>query len=117
MRTFGGLGDGLDREACRQGLVVARKELEVSLLRRLVAGATWTAERAARHRLRDGKGCPRCGAPEEHGIRALWSCAEWQLAREPGMPWVERSGQALLKLGAPRHGRTALREQGSCRQR
>ena len=43
----GGGGAGLDREACRHGLRVARSELEASLLRRLVAGATWTAERAA----------------------------------------------------------------------
>ena len=40
LRTFGGLGGELDREACRQGLAVARTKLEASLLRGLVGGAT-----------------------------------------------------------------------------
>ena len=81
--TFGGLGGGLDRAACRHGLRVAQSELEASLLRGLVAGATWTAERAASHRLRDGPGCPHCGAPVEDEDHALWACPEWALARSP----------------------------------
>ena len=36
--TFGGLGGGLDRAACRHGLRVAQPELEASLLRGLVGG-------------------------------------------------------------------------------
>ena len=98
--TFGSLGGGLDRAACRHGLRVAQSELEASLLRGLVAGATWTAERAAWHRLRDGSGCPYCGAPVEDKDLALWGCPEWALARSPWLPWVEGAAQAIPRLGA-----------------
>ena len=80
---------------------MARTELEAALLRGLVAGVTWTAERAARHRLRDGTGSPHCSAPEEHEDHALLTCPEWRLARGPWIPWVELSAQVLPRLGAP----------------
>ena len=64
-RTFRGLGGASDREACRHGLAVAKTELEASLLRGLMMGATWTPERAARCELRRDRRCPCCGAPKE----------------------------------------------------
>ena len=41
--TYGGLGDGVDGEACRAALQVASTELEASLLWGLLAGALGTA--------------------------------------------------------------------------
>ena len=94
-RTFGGLGGAVDREACRHGLAVAKSELEASLLRGLMTGATWTSERAAQcdHR------CPYCVALEGDKLHALWACWEWVLVRDPWVPWVTRAASVLPRLG------------------
>ena len=73
--TYGGLGDGVDGEACQAALRMAATELEASLLRGLLAGALWMAGRV-------------CG----HNMQALSSCPELssRIARRGSQP--ERSG-------------------------
>ena len=47
--TFVGPGGAVHRQACREGLQVAPTEEEGNILWGLLAGATWTAGRAAEH--------------------------------------------------------------------
>ena len=60
--TYGGLGDVVDREACRAALRVASTELEASVLRRLLAGALWTAARLRGHHMGATSSCTGCGS-------------------------------------------------------
>ena len=72
--TFGGLGGGVHRQACREGLQVASTEGERNIQRGLLVGATLTAGSAARHAILRSDRCPFCrGAPETEP-HILWEC-------------------------------------------
>ena len=76
------------RQASREGLQVASTEGERSILRGLLAGATWTAGRAAGHAIPRSDGCPFYrGAPETE-THILWDRPLWESARRAWMPWV-----------------------------
>ena len=47
--AYGGLGATVCRHVCAYGLTVASTETEMSLLRALMPGAMWKAERARVH--------------------------------------------------------------------
>ena len=98
--TYGGLGDGVDGEACRAALRVASTELEASLLRGLLAGALWTAARVRGHNMRATSSCPGCGSQHEDEVHVLWDCPSCETARGR----VARMG--LAGGGAPAAGPT-----------
>ena len=99
--TFGGLGGALHRHTCPEGLHVASTEGERSILRGLLAGATWTAGRAAGHGILRLDKCPFCrGAPETEP-HILWDYPRWELARRAWMPWVLQEARALPALALP----------------
>ena len=79
--TFGGRGGAVHRQACREGRQVASTERERNVLQGLLAGATWTAGRAAER-------YPfRRRAPETEP-RILWDYPCWESAHRTWMPWV-----------------------------
>ena len=61
-QTFGGLAGTIDRRACWTGLARFHGETELSILRGLLTGATWTASRAGKRRMRPTLTCPYCAA-------------------------------------------------------
>ena len=65
MWSCGGLGDGVDGEACCAALRVASTEQEASLLRGLLVGALWTAARVRGHNMWATSSCPGCGSQYE----------------------------------------------------
>ena len=86
--TFGGLGGAVHGQACREGVHVASTEGEQSILRGLLAGATWTACRAAGHAILRSDKCPFCrGAPETEP-HILWDCPRWESVCRTWMLWV-----------------------------
>ena len=96
--TFGGLGGAVHRQACREGMQVASTEGERSILRGLLAEATWTAGRAAGHAFLRLDRCPFCcGAPETEP-HILWDCPRWEPARRTWMPWVLQEARVLPAL-------------------
>ena len=67
--TFGGLAGSIERRACRAGLHRYKDETELSILRGLLAGVTWTASRASRQQMRPSLDRPYCPkqVPETEG--------------------------------------------------
>ena len=51
-QTSGGRAGAIDRRACQAGLACFHGDTELSLLRGLLIGATWTASRAGKQRMR-----------------------------------------------------------------
>ena len=109
--TYGGLGDGVDGEACRAALRVASTELEASLLRGLLAGALWTAARVRGHNMRATSSCPGCGSQHEDEAHALWDCPSWETARAGWRAWVLQAAERL-QLGPPTGWPACLRRAG-----
>ena len=67
----------IDRRACRTGLARFHAETKLSILRGLLTGATWTASRAGKQRMRRTLTCPCCGAQvteDERHILLLYAC-------------------------------------------
>ena len=78
----------MHRKACWVGLQVASTKGEHNVLRRLLAGPTWTASTAAGHAIMHSDSCPFFrGAPETEP-HILWDRALWDLACQAWMPWV-----------------------------
>ena len=98
--TYGGLGDGVDGEACRAALRVASTELEASLLRGLLAGALWTAARVRGHNMQATSSCPGCGSQHEDEAHVLLDCPSWKTARAGLRAWVLQAAERL-QLGPP----------------
>ena len=98
--TYGGLGDGVDGEACRAALRVVSTELQASLLRGLPAGALWTAARVRGHNMRATSSCPGCGSYHEDEAHVLWRCPLWEIASAGWRAWVLEAAERL-QLGPP----------------
>ena len=112
-RTYGGLGGAVQRDAVRHALTVACNELElVVLLRSQLAGATWTAARAHKHRIRTDPRCPHRGAPAETDEHMLWACPSWEPARAAWRPLVEAAARPLPTLAVPSARPACLRSAG-----
>ena len=99
-RVLGCMGARLDRDPTMSELARCATELDKSLLRGVMAGALWTADRAHRRGLRQGDRCSYCdkGSREDED-HLLWWCAAWKSARDPFLPEVMLLARAL-KLGA-----------------
>ena len=99
-RTFGGMGACLKRTLTLSHITTCDTELEISLLRGLLAGTIWTADRAHRRGLRPDDRHPYCPQgvreDEEH---LLWWCAAWKAVRDPFLPDVMLLARAL-QLGS-----------------
>ena len=98
--TFAGLAGFIDCRACRSGLQRYKDGMDLSILRGLLAGATWTASRAGRQRMRPTLDCSYClGQVPEMEAHILWDCPRWAEARDEWLPWVRSASTALLALG------------------
>ena len=86
-RTFGGMGARLERTLTLSDIATCDTQLDKSLLRGVLAGAIWTADRAHQRGLRPDNRCPYCPQgvrdDEEH---LLWWCAAWKAVRDPFLP-------------------------------
>ena len=99
-RLFGVMGARIDRELTLSELERCTTELDKSMLRGVMAGALWTADRAHRRGLRQDGNCPYCSkGTREDEDHLLWWCAAWKSAREPFLPELMLLARAL-KLGA-----------------
>ena len=110
-QTFGGLAGTIDRRACRTGLARFHRETELSILRGLLTGATWTASWVGKQRMRTTLTCPYCAAhvtKEERHI--LWHCAWWTAERDTCLPWLREAAGNLHALS------TAVDDRPACLQ-
>ena len=99
-RIFGGMGACLDRDLTLSELAQCATELDKSLLRGVLTGAMWTAERAHCRRLRQDDRCPYCSkGPREDEDHLLWWCEAWKAKRDPLFPEIMLLARAL-KPGA-----------------
>ena len=93
-RQFGGLGGHVEGALCRSSLDACSSGLRRGLLEGLLAGATWTADRAHRRRMIPSPRCPYCSTGDtETEDHILWVCRAWAECRGPRMP-------DLLRLAA-----------------
>ena len=99
-RQFGGMGACLSRELTLSQLELCATELDKSLLRSVLTGAIWTADRAFRRGLRPDGRCPFCdkGVQEDEN-HLFWWCEAWSTIRNPSLPSIMLMARAL-KLGA-----------------
>ena len=98
-QTFGGLAGTIDRRACRTGLARFRGETELSILQDLLTGATWTASRAGKRRMRPTLACPYLAAQvTEDEWHILWHCACWSAERDTWLPWLQEATGNLPAL-------------------
>ena len=110
--TFGGLGGAVHQQACREGLQVASTEGERSILRGLLAGATWTAGTVAGHAILRSDRCPFCRGAPEMEPHILWDGPRWKSVRRAWMPWVLYEARALPALALPAAWPVCLRAAG-----
>ena len=83
-RTFGGMGARLDRMLTLSDIAACDTELDKSLLRGVMVGAIWTADRAHRRGLRPDGDCPYCPREvREDEDHLLWRCTAWKKVRDP----------------------------------
>ena len=90
-RIFGGMGARLGRELTLSELALSElalctTELDKSLLRGVLAGAVWTADRAHRRGLSHDDRCP---------YHLLWWCEAWKATRDSFLPNVMLLARAL----------------------
>ena len=98
-RTFGGMGARLGRTLTLSDIATCDTELDKSLLTGVMAGPTWTADRAHRRGLRLDGDCPYCPREvreDEHHL--LWRCTAWKTVWDPLLPEIMLRARAL-KLG------------------
>ena len=95
-RTFGGMGARLDRTLTLSDIAACDTELDKSLLRGVMVGAIWTANRAHRRGLCPDGDCPYCprGVREDED-HLLWRCAAWKTAQDPLLPEIMLLARAL----------------------
>ena len=110
--TFAGLGDGADGPAFRAALREASTELKKSLLRKLLAGAMWTAARVSGHSMRANCACPHCGAAHEDEAHVMWDCPEWDNPKGTWLPRLNDTAGAIPNLGPPDWWPSCLRKAG-----
>ena len=98
-RLFVGIGGNINRGLTLAYLSCCDAELNKAMLRRVLTGAIWIAQRAHERGLRPTRICPYCEErvpeDEEH---LLWWCPVWASARKPQIPEVMRLAKAL-RLG------------------
>ena len=80
---------------------MASTEGERSILRGLLAGAAWTAGRAAGHAGLRSERCPFYHGARETEPHIPWDCPRWDSARQAWMPWVLQEARALPALALP----------------
>ena len=88
-QTFWGLAGAIDRQACWAGFARFHGETELSLLQGLLTGATWTASRAGKQRMRPTLTCLYCAAQvmeDERHILSHYAC--WAAERGAWLPWL-----------------------------
>ena len=98
-RIFGGMGARLDRDLTLRELAQCATEPDKPLLRGVLAGVVWTADRAHCRGLRQNDRCPYCDkGPREDEDHLLWWSEAWKAVRDPFLPDLMLLAQAL-KLG------------------
>ena len=93
-------------------LQVASAEGVRSILRGLLAGATWTAVRAAGHTILPLDRCPFCRGVPETDLHMLWDHPCWNSACRAWMPWGLQEATALQALACPVAWPVCLRATG-----
>ena len=89
----------LDRTLTLSDNATCDMELDKSLLRGVMAGAIWTADRAHRWGPRPDSDCPYClQEVREDEDHLLWWCTAWKTVRDPLLPEIMLPARAL-KLG------------------
>ena len=86
--TYGDPAAAVYKQVCAYRLTMASTETELSLLRVLMVGATWTSERARVHSIVARGTHLYCVGPQETPTRLLWECPCWHAQRAPWLPLV-----------------------------
>ena len=100
--TFWGAGRSPAPAGVLGGLQLASTEGERSIFWGLLAGATWTAGRAAGHDILRSERRPFCLWAPQTELHNLCDCPRWESARRTCMPWVldEARARPALALSA-----------------
>ena len=99
-QTLGGLARSINWRAYGAGLRRYKDEMELSFLRGLLAGATWTATPAGSQHMRPSLDFPSCPGwvPETEG-HILWDRPRWAKACDEWLPWAPLHGGGPSGIG------------------
>ena len=93
-----GVGDGVDRDSTRALLESGElSEYQAGCLRKILAGAVYTEDRASKHFKRGSAECPFCGHANETRYHMWWECSRWEEYRRPVLEALPVAPVALPK--------------------
>ena len=111
-RLFAGLHYATNRQLLQPSIASFGSELERTILRGVLSGATWTALRAYQRGLRTSSACPFCNASPEDEEHILWHCVAWDHVRDPLLALVHTALSQLPELPPPGQWPACLRRCG-----
>ena len=100
-RLFAGVHYATCRQLVQPSVAAFDTELQRSILRGILSGATWTALRAYQRGMRVASTCPFCGNAPEDEEHILWHCTAWHTARTAHMPDVLDAAAHIPSLLPP----------------
>ena len=73
-------------------------QLQRSILRGILSGATWTALRAYQRGMRATSMCPYCGDAPENEEHIFWQCSAWSTVRDTHLPGIRTAAAQITGL-------------------
>ena len=87
-RLFTGVHYTTCRRLVQPSIATFATELQRSILRGILSGATWTALRAYQRGMRATSTCPYCGNAPENEEHIFWQCSAWSTVRDTDLPGI-----------------------------
>ena len=97
-RLFAGAHYTTCRRLVQPSIASFATELQRSLLRGILSGATWTALRAYQRGMRATSTCPYCGNAPENEEHIFWQCSAWSTVRDTHLPGIRMAAAQITGL-------------------
>ena len=97
-RLFAGAHYTTCRRLVQPSIASFATELQRSILRGILSGATWTALRAYQRGMRATFTCPYCGNAPENEEHIFWQCSAWSTVRDTHLPGIRTAAAQIPGL-------------------
>ena len=97
-RLFAGAHYTTCRRLVQPSIATFATELQRSILRGILSGATWTALRAYQRGMRATSTCPYCGNAPENEEHIFWQCSAWSTVRDTHLPGIRAAAAQIPGL-------------------
>ena len=97
-RLFAGVHYATCRRLVQPSIATFATELQRSIRRGILSGATWTALRAYQRGMRATSTCPYCGNAPENEEHIFWQCLAWSTVRDTHLPGIRTAAAQVPGL-------------------